>query len=41
MYNMVTIVDNTTLYNLNLLREWNLNVLIKKKKKPKQKKVYM
>ena len=24
---MVTIVDNTVLYTLNLLREWNLNVL--------------
>ena len=28
-YNMVTTVDNTVLYNCNLLRKWNLNVLSK------------
>ena len=32
MYNIETIVDNTVLYNWNLLREQNLNVLTKKKK---------
>ena len=35
MYNMVTIVDNTVLYNSNFLRKHNLNVLTKKKKKKK------
>ena len=30
MYNVVTLVDNTVLYYWNLLREQNLNVLIKK-----------
>lgn len=29
MYKMVATVDNIVLYNLNLLREWNLNVLTK------------
>lgn len=32
MYNMAIIVDNIELYNWNLLRELNLNVLNKKKK---------
>ena len=32
MYNMVTIVDNTVLCTLNVLREWNLYVLTTKKK---------
>ena len=31
-YNTVRTVDNTVLYNCNLIREWNLNVLIRKKK---------
>ena len=31
MYNLVTIIDNTVLYNWNLLREQNLNVLTKDK----------
>lgn len=32
MYNMVAIVENTVLYNQNLLREKNINVLSKKKR---------
>lgn len=32
MYNMAIIVDNIELYNWNLLRELNLNVLNKKKR---------
>ena len=33
MYTIETIVDNTVLYNGNLLREQKLNVLTKKRKK--------
>lgn len=33
MYNRVTTVDNTVLYNYNLLRKQTLNVLAKKKRK--------
>ena len=38
MYNRVTTVDNTVLYNYNLLRKQTLNVLAKKKEKKKNKK---
>ena len=38
MHNVVTIADNTVLYNLNFLREWTVNVLIKNKVKLKKKK---
>lgn len=27
MYNMVTLVDSTVLYNWNVMIEWNLNVV--------------
>lgn len=33
MYNRVTTVHNTVLYNYNLLKKQTLNVLAKKKKK--------
>ena len=33
MYNTVTLADNSRLYNWYLLREYNSNVLIQKKKK--------
>ena len=33
MYNMVTTVDNTALYNHNLLRKQTLNVFAKKERK--------
>ena len=36
MYNRVTTVDNTVLYNYNLLRKQTLNVLPKRKKKRKK-----
>lgn len=38
MYNRVTTVDNTVLYNYNLLRKQTLNVLAKKKEKKKKEK---
>ena len=36
MYNRVTTVHNTVLYNYNLLKKQTLNVLAKKKKKEKK-----
>lgn len=41
MYNMVNIIDNTLLYNWNLLREEHLNVFTNKKKKKKEEEVNM
>lgn len=33
MYKMVTIADNTVLYERNFLREYNVNVLIKRRRR--------
>ena len=41
MYNRVTTVHNTVLYNYNLLKKQTLNVLAKKKKKKKKKRLLL